>query len=112
MKRKTILKKLTEIKEENLNHLTPLKNKKGKYYTGTFQVQSHLELMYLITNLIKVCILALEENECLSDKQIPQPKYNVNEVLRHTLQLIPFEEHQFIDQVVDLLDNLNDDNDG
>jgi len=97
MKRKRIIKTLNKIKEEHLIHLTPNINKQGKNYTGTFQVQSHLELMYLITNLIKVCILALEENECLNDKQIPQPRYNVNEVLRHTLQLIPFEEHQFID---------------
>lgn len=110
MKRKTILKKLNKIKKENLYHLTPQKNKKGKYYTGTFQVQSHLELMCLITNLLKVCILALEENECVDNEQILQPNYNVNEVLRHILQLIPFQEQEFIDQVVDLLDNLNGDN--
>ena len=64
--------------------------------------------MFLVADLIKFCILALEENVCQNDKQIIQPKYNVNEVLRHTLQLIPFEEHQFIDQVIELLENLND----
>jgi len=107
MKSKKILRKLNKIKEENLIHLTPKMSKKGRSYTGTFKVSSHLELMCLITNLIKVCILALEENECLGDEQILQPKYSVNEVLRHILQLIPFQEHEFIDQVLELLENLN-----
>ncbi|WP_051931240.1 hypothetical protein [Gillisia sp. Hel_I_29] len=107
MKRKMILKKLNKIKEEHLIHLTPKKSKKGRSYKGTFEVSSHLELMCLITNLLKVCILALEENECVDNEQILQPNYNVNEVLRHILQLIPFQEQEFIDQVVGLLENLN-----
>jgi hypothetical protein len=54
MKRKMILKKLNKIKEEHLIHLTPKMCKKGRSYKGTFEVSSHLELMCLITNLLKV----------------------------------------------------------
>ena len=62
--------------------------------------------MFLITNLIKLCIVALEENEQLCDLEIPNPKYNVMEVLRFVIQLIPSEELALFDKYSELLEDL------
>jgi hypothetical protein len=107
MKKKKILQKLNEFKEKNLIHLTSKTGINGKYYEGTYRVESHMELMFLIINLIKVSAVALEESERLSDQGIPNPKYNVMEVLRHVLQLIPLEEIEMIDKVSELIEEMN-----
>ncbi|MAN25738.1 hypothetical protein [Mesonia sp.] len=62
--------------------------------------------MFLITNLIKVCIVALEENEQLCDLEVPNPKYNVMEVLRFLTQLIPSEELALVDKLSELLEDI------
>ena len=106
MKKEKLINKLREFKHDHILHLTPDSSRKGKCYKGTYRVDSHLDLMFLIMNLIKVCIVALEENEQLCDLEVPNPKYNVMEVLRFVTQLIPLEELTLLDKFSELLENI------
>ena len=106
MKKEKLINKLLEFKQHHMLHLTPDNSRKRKCYKGTYRVDSYLDLMFLITNLIKVCVVALEENEQLCDLEVPNPKYNVMEVLRFVTQLIPSEEFALIDKFSELLENI------
>ena len=106
MKKEKLINKLREFKHDHILHLTPDTSRKGKCYKGTYRVDSHLDLMFLITNLIKVCIVALEENEQLCDQEVPNPKQNVMEVLHFVIQLIPSEELALVDKLSELLENI------
>jgi len=55
----------------------------------------------MISNLLKVCILALEV-ERFPTRSIPQPEHNIKEVLGYILDLIPHEEMELLDAVRDL----------
>ena len=106
MKKEKLINKLLEFKQHHMLHLTPDNSRKRKCYKGTYRVDSYLDLMFLIINLIKVCIVALEENEQLCDLEVPNPKYNVMEVLRFVTQLIPSEELALVDKLSELLENI------
>ena len=106
MKKEKLINKLLEFKQHHMLHLTPDNSRKRKCYKGTYRVDSHLDLMFLITNLIKVCVVALEENEQLCDLEVPNPKYNVMEVLRFVTQLIPSEELALVDKLSELLEDI------
>ena len=106
MKKEKLINKFQEFKQDHMLHLTPDTSRKGKCYKGTYRVDSNLDLMFLIMNLIKVCIVALEENEQLCDLEVPNPKYNVMEVLRFVIQLIPSEELALVDKLSELLEGI------
>jgi len=106
MKKKEILKQLEALHKSKLHLLQPKESKMGKYYEISFPIESHLELMFLISNLLKVCVRALGESDLIHDRQISQPEHNVKEVLRLVLHLIPLEELQFVDEVSALLKSI------
>jgi hypothetical protein len=104
MENDRLLRALETIRERNLTFLAPKEGKDGKYYEVAFAVDSHLRLMFLLTNLIKVCICALDRAEGPIGRDIPDPIHNVQEVLLHALSIIPIEEHRFIDEILELLE--------
>ena len=106
MKKEKLINRLQEFKQDHMLHLTPDTSRKGKCYKGTYRVDSHLDLMLLIINLIKVCVVALEENQQICDQEVPNPKQNVMEVLHFVIQLIPSEELALVDKLSELLENI------
>jgi len=107
MKTKKLHKKLQKLRNAHLYRLKPKNNpRRGAHYEVSIPIANHVELMFLIGNLLKVSILALEEPKNVRDPDIPQHYHNVQEVLRHALHLIPFEEQEFIDAVTELLNRL------
>ena len=107
MKTKQIRARLNELKAQKLVHLTPKTGRTGRYYEGTYRVGSYSDLMFLVTNLIKVSALALEKNEGVSEQEIPDAQYNVLQVLLHALQLIPVEELELLDGISELIEEIN-----
>lgn len=111
MKKKKIVRRLNELRDKHLHRLAPHEHHK-ELYEVKFPVENHLYLMFLIGDLIKVCIRALEDGEYIKDRHIPQPEYNVREVLRHVLDLIPYQEQEFIDKTKAVIDHLNKKDEG
>jgi len=109
MKKKQIRERLNALRARKLVHLTPKTGRTGRYYEGTYRVSSYSDLMFLVTHLIKVSVLALEKNEGVAAQELPDPQYNVLQVLLHALQLIPVEELELIDDLAQLLEEVNGD---
>jgi hypothetical protein len=53
MKKKELLKQLEALHQSKLHLLQPKESNMGNYYEIAFPIDSHLELMFLISNLIK-----------------------------------------------------------
>jgi len=56
----------------------------------------------MISNLIKVCITALEA-DCFPSRAVPQPEHNIRQVLGYILDMMPYEEMEFLDKIRDML---------
>ena len=107
MKKNEILEQLYKAKANHIRRLTAHPHIKN-YQQMSFPVKNHLYLMFLIENLIKVSVLALEGMDSCSDRQIKEPERSVSDVLRHALDLIPIEEQEFIDKTLKVLNKLGD----
>lgn len=68
--------------------------------------EGYLDSSFMISNLIKVCITALEK-ENYSTRSVPQPHSNISGVLGYILDLIPHDEMEFLDKIRKLLSEQN-----
>src|SRR5690606_5121129 len=95
---------LDKIKELAKVHFYTLKhypNNKGLFYVN-IRTEGYQELSFMISNLLKVCITALEA-DCFPTRAVPQPEHNIREVLGYILDMMPYEEMEFLDKVQDML---------
>lgn len=100
------IKKITELQELALagfKTICPDKNRKGMYNTQ-IDVEGYLDLLFTIANLIKVSIMALDVDDPFS-KLIPNPPTNIKNLLEIALQLLPYEEAEFLDKSRELFLN-------
>lgn len=63
------------------------------------QLNGYSDLMFIIANITKVCILALDSEE--SHPGIPQPVVNISGVLGIILDLLPYDEANLLDHIRD-----------
>lgn len=97
----SILDKLKELKEQHYDTLKPYIPEKGLFQVRLV-TEGYLETSFMISNLLKVCILALEM-EHLPNRTVPSPEHSVKEVLGYILDMLPHEEMEFLDKVGKLL---------
>jgi len=96
-----ILDKIKKLSEEHYYTLKPNPHRKDVYNINLL-TDGYLETSFMIANLLKVCILALEA-DYVPNHVIQQPEHNVREVLGYILCMMPYEEMEFLDKVRDLL---------
>ncbi|AEM70803.1 MAG: HEPN domain-containing protein [Allomuricauda sp.] len=92
---------LKELEKMHFHALKPYIPEKGLYSVELI-TKGYQETSFMISDLIKVCITALE-NENFSTRSVPQPHFNISEVLGYILDLIPYDEMEFLDKVRKLL---------
>jgi len=92
---------LKELEKEHFFALKPYMPEKGLHSIELI-TEGYGETSFMISNLIKVCITALE-TENFSTRSVPQPHRNISEVLGYILDLIPHDEMEFLDKVRKLL---------
>tara|TARA_R110002012_G_scaffold272711_1_gene458347 strand:+ start:3886 stop:5097 length:1212 start_codon:yes stop_codon:yes gene_type:complete len=97
----SLLGQLKELEKMHFHALKPYIPEKGLYSVELI-TKGYQETSFMISDLIKVCITALE-NENFSTRSVPQPHYNISEVLGYILDLIPHDEMEFLDKVRKLL---------
>lgn len=100
-KEESFVGQLKELEKMYFHALKPYIPEKGLYSTALI-TEGYCETSFMISNLIKVCIVALE-NEYIPTRIVPQPHHNVSEVLGYILDLIPHDEMEFLDKVRKLL---------
>lgn len=86
---------ITSLSEKDFPTLKPYYIKKGLYKVGIV-TEGYMDTSFMISNMIKVCILALEA-DVYENYAIRDPKFNVKEVLRNILSIIPHEEMELLD---------------
>ena len=97
----SLIGQLKELEKMYFHALKPYIPEKGLYSTELI-TEGYCETSFIISNLIKVCIVALE-NEYIPTRIVPQPHHNVSEVLGYILDLIPHDEMEFLDKARKLL---------
>ncbi len=65
-------------------------------------IGSYKEVIELILNLQKTCIMALQV-DYVSDTYIGDPNINIQAVLEFITQLMPYEEMIFLDEVKEIM---------
>ncbi|KVV14382.1 hypothetical protein ACRASX_02220 [Flavobacterium sp. TMP13] len=96
----TINKEQTEVlKNLALESFKKIKQDKSRkeLYNVSINVEGYLDLLFTIANLIKVSIVTLESDSPYSN-HIPDPAFNVQNLLEIALQLLPYEEAKFLDE--------------
>lgn len=95
-----IIKFIKSLSKKDFSSLEPYPFKKN-FYTVRVVTEGYQDLSFMISNLLKVCILALEI-EYFPTRSIPQPEHNIKEVLGYILDMIPHEEMELLDVIRDL----------
>jgi hypothetical protein len=95
------LKELQGMAGKGFKTLRPDMHKKG-LYNVEIDVEGYLDLLFTVANLIKVSIMALDTEEPFS-AHIQNPPTNIRNMLEIALQLLPYEEAEFLDKSRELL---------
>ena len=98
--KKEILNLITSLSEKDFSTLSPYPFKKGLYTTGIV-TEGYLDTSFMISNLLKVCITAMDA-DYYSMRSIPEPEHNIREVLGYILDMIPHNEMELLDTIRDL----------
>jgi hypothetical protein len=101
---KDILDKISELALEHFHTLKRYPSKK-ELYTVNLITDGYLETSFMISSLLKVCITALDE-ESTANSVVPEPEQNIREVLGYILNMIPYEEMEFLDKIRNLLPDM------
>jgi hypothetical protein len=91
-----VLKELNELAGKGFKTLRPAIHKKG-LYNVEIVVEGYLDLLFTVANLIKGSIMALDSDESDSN-YISNPPTNIRNMLEIALQLLPYEEAEFLDK--------------
>jgi len=101
---KTTLDKISALAKEHFHTLKRYPSKK-ELYTVNLITDGYLETSFMISSLLKVCITALDA-ERTPNSIVPEPEQNIREVLGYILNMIPYEEMEFLDKIRNLLPDL------
>ena len=98
------LDKISELAKEHFHTLKRYPSKK-ELYTVNLITEGYLETSFMISSLLKVCITALDA-ERTPNSVVPEPEQNIREVLGYILNMIPYEEMEFLDKIRNLLSDM------
>ncbi|MDT0642829.1 HEPN domain-containing protein [Zunongwangia sp. F363] len=91
-----IRSKLQALLEKKLYRL-----KKDKLvYRSEFPISGIADVIYTIGGILKVCILASNNAGTSYSRSIPQPNVNIQTVLEHVLELLPYEEMECLEDII------------
>jgi len=83
------------------NYFTKLKRdpKSAELFVMELKISGYTELSSMLSDLLKVSILALEHDPPYVSRTIPNPEINVMGLLEIALQLLPHGEIELLDEV-------------
>lgn len=90
-----------DLRDMAAKHLVLLasQNIKKKRDTIELNLSGYSDVMFLIADIVKVCMLALEVEN--GSGRIPEPATNISGVLGIILDLVPYEEADLLDKIRD-----------
>ncbi|MFC5194763.1 HEPN domain-containing protein [Bizionia hallyeonensis] len=90
---------IQSLSERDFPSLKPHRVRTG-LYTMELLTEGYLDTAYMIANLVKVCLLAME-SDYRGTRYIPDPEFNIKEVLGFILDMIPYTEMEMLDTIRD-----------
>lgn len=84
---------------EKKTYLLEKRNEKSKHYEIKIEVSDYKELLFTLSDLLKVAVLALDTEEN-SSKFIIDSRSNIKALLEIAMQMIPFQEATVLDEVL------------
>jgi hypothetical protein len=95
---------------ENLRKLTArycttlnLSTDKTEFHTAKIELLDYYELGCIITNMLKLCILALDNEEHKIDETQKRSPINVSLILETVLQMFPLDEFEMLSEINEIL---------
>ncbi len=98
-------KNLEHLRKLMSHDLTALKIPidKTEFYSAEIKLVNYYELGSLITNMLKLCVLALDKETPKISDTIKNPSVNVVLILEVVLQLFPSDEFELLSDINELL---------
>lgn len=96
-----LMDKLKELTKKHFSTLQRYPSRKELFCVNLIS-EGYLDTSLMISNLIKVCVMALGMENSPS-RIVPEPAQNIREVLGYILDMIPYEEMDFLDKIRNLL---------
>ncbi|MBF7091933.1 hypothetical protein IUY40_10315 [Flavobacterium sp. ALJ2] len=72
---------------------------KTDIYTAEIKVLGYCELLYIISNILKLCTLALDHEALEISKESKDSSIDIALLLKVVTQLLPLEEIEFLDEI-------------
>lgn len=91
---------IQSLSERDFPSLKPHRVRTG-LYTMELVTEGYSDTACMIANLVKVCLLAMESDYC-GTRYIPDPEFNIKEVLGFILDMIPHSEMALLDTIRDV----------
>ncbi|MBS7252788.1 hypothetical protein KHA98_02345 [Flavobacterium branchiicola] len=93
-----LIKNLNETKKSYSGFSKSANNQKG-FYTAQIELLNYQELGYLITDMLKLCILALDQKANKGETENQDSSININLVLAMALQLFPLDDFELLNEI-------------
>ena len=90
-----------------LRTLKPAGNKSG-LYTAEIRVSGYFELASIVRNLLKLCIVALDQDSAEIPKTIESQSIDIGLILGVALQLFPIDEFELLNEISTLFPEEHD----
>ncbi|KAF2082789.1 hypothetical protein [Flavobacterium sharifuzzamanii] len=101
------LKKIEMLSNRLLNTLKPAQDKRGMY-NAEIRIYDYCELLSIIRNLMKLCIIALDNDSAEVPPTVLNQNIDVGLILGVTLQLFPIDEFELINEISYLCKDMKD----
>ncbi|MCV9931402.1 hypothetical protein OIU80_03845 [Flavobacterium sp. LS1R47] len=82
--------------------IKPVNDKTGSY-TAEIRVSNYCELSYVITNMLKLCTLALDHETLEVSNTARDSSIDIALILKVVMQLLPLDEIEFLDEINKML---------
>lgn len=96
------LEHIKRLADGYLNTLKPANDKKD-FYVAEIKLANYGELGCVITNMLKLCVLALDTEAQKISETIKNPSVNVALILEVILQLFPVDEFELLSEINEFL---------
>jgi len=101
------LERMGVLSERLLNTLKPADDKRGMY-NAEIRIYDYYELVSIIRNLMKLCIIALDRDSAEVPPTILNQNIDVGLILGIALQLFPIDEFELINEISYLYNDMKE----
>ncbi|WP_242502495.1 hypothetical protein [Flavobacterium anhuiense] len=101
------LERIGMLSNRLLNTLKPAQDKRGMY-NAEIRIYDYCELLSIIRNLMKLCIIALDNDSAEVPPTVLNQNIDVGLILGVTLQLLPIDEFELINEISYLCKDMKD----